>query len=91
MVGTLQNMLSPEPTQRPAAALIAKNKHFDNVLLNSIKYLENLCEKNQLHKAQFLKGLTKVLPQFPERVLVKKVMVIHPFILFIYKSRRCVP
>lgn len=52
------------------------SKFFDNILVSTMKYMENFAEKTRDDKSQFMKGLLRVLPQFPERVLLRKVCAI---------------
>ncbi len=77
-------MLKRAPEERPGAAELQTNKYFDSLLMSTLKFLETLCEKTQAYyffyanggqaqKSQFMKGLNKILPQFPLRVLKSKV------------------
>ena len=79
-------MLKRAPEERPGAAELQTNKYFDSLLMSTLKFLETLCEKTQAcllylfyanggqaQKSQFMKGLNKILPQFPLRVLKSKV------------------
>lgn len=52
------------------------SKFFDNILVSTMKYMENFAEKTRDDKGQFMKGLLRVLPQFPERVLMRKVRLV---------------
>ncbi|KAL7753698.1 Protein kinase domain-containing protein ppk32 [Sorochytrium milnesiophthora] len=70
----LRSMLTRTPQGRLTAAEFQGLKYFDNVLITTIRYVETLCEKPNIHKAQFMKGLIRVLPQFPERVLTRKIL-----------------
>ena len=47
---------------------------FDNVLVSSIRFLESFPAKTPNEKSQFLRGLPRVLDQFPKSVLDKKVL-----------------
>lgn len=49
------------------------SKYFDNILVSTMKYLESFPEKTREEKSQFMKGLSRVLGQFPDRVLTRKV------------------
>ena len=53
------------------------SKFFDNILVSTMKYMENFAEKTRDDKGQFMKGLLRVLPQFPERVLMRKVKLVR--------------
>lgn len=58
---------------RMNAVEFQSSKFFDNILVSTMKYMENFAEKTRDDKGQFMKGLLRVLPQFPERVLYRKV------------------
>jgi SCY1-like protein 2 len=58
---------------RMTAVEFQSSKFFDNILVSTMKYMENFAEKTRDDKSQFMKGLLRVLPQFPERVLLRKV------------------
>lgn len=47
---------------------------FDNILVSSIRFLDALPAKTPNEKSQFLRGLPKILDQFPKSVLDKKVL-----------------
>jgi SCY1-like protein 2 len=47
---------------------------FDNILVNTIRFLDALPTKTANEKAQFMRGLGRVMPQFPASVLGKKVL-----------------
>ena len=57
---------------------------FDNILVSSIRFLDALPAKNPNEKAQFMRGLPRILTQFPKSVLEKKVL---PVILEETKDR----
>ncbi|KAJ3080871.1 hypothetical protein HK102_002750 [Quaeritorhiza haematococci] len=88
---SIQRMLKREPSARISIAEFQTSPYFDNILISTIKYLDSFVEKTQVQKAQFLKGLVRVLPQFSERLLHRKILpallsemkdnVISPFIL----------
>lgn len=69
----IQSLLSRNPNQRMTPADFQNSKYFDNLLVSTMKFLESFPEKTREEKAQFMKGLSRVLGQFPERVLKKKV------------------
>lgn len=66
---------------RMNAVEFQSSKFFDNILVSTMKYMENFAEKTRDDKGQFMKGLLRVLPQFPERVLYRKVRS-QPLIMF---------
>ncbi|KAB8076289.1 kinase-like domain-containing protein [Aspergillus leporis] len=65
-------------TRRPAHRLNAKefqqSQYFDNILVSTIRFLESLPAKNQNEKSQFMRGMQRVLPEFPVSVLERKVL-----------------
>jgi len=77
------NLITRYPSQRMSAAEFQTSKYFDNVLVSTVKFFESFPEKTADDKANFMKGLIRILPQFPERVLVRKVNTLNHFIVFI--------
>lgn len=67
------HLLTRYPSQRMTASEFQTSKYFDNVLVSTVKFLESFPEKSKDDKANFMKGLIRILPQFPERVLMRKV------------------
>lgn len=51
-----------------------QSQYFDNVLVSTIRFLESLPAKNPNEKSQFLRGLQRVLPEFPVSVLERKLL-----------------
>ena len=51
-----------------------QSAYFDNILISTIRFLDALPAKTPNEKAQFMRGLSKVLPSFPKSVLDKKVL-----------------
>lgn len=51
-----------------------QSQFFDNILMSSIRFLDGLPAKTPNEKSQFLRGLPKILDQFPKSVLDKKVL-----------------
>jgi len=47
---------------------------FNNILISSLRFLDSLPAKTPNEKAQFMRGLQRVLPSFPKSVLEKKVL-----------------
>ncbi|RUS22211.1 hypothetical protein BC937DRAFT_89999 [Endogone sp. FLAS-F59071] len=50
------------------------SKFFDNILVSTMKYMESFPEKTREEKAAFMKGLIRILGQFPDRVLFRKIL-----------------
>lgn len=69
----LSLLLAKHPNQRMTPTEFQNSKYFDNLLVSTIRFLESFPEKTKEEKAQFMKGLAKVLGQFPERVIRRKV------------------
>jgi len=51
-----------------------QSAYFDNILISTIRFLDELPAKTPNEKSQFMRGLTRVLSQFPSKVLEKKVL-----------------
>ncbi|RIA86529.1 kinase-like domain-containing protein [Glomus cerebriforme] len=68
------NLITRYPSQRMTAVEFQSSKYFDNVLVSTVKFFESFPEKSADDKANFMKGLIRILPQFPERVLVRKIL-----------------
>lgn len=49
-------------------------QYFDNILVSTIRFLDSLPAKTPNEKSQFLKGLPRILNQFPKSVLDKKIL-----------------
>jgi SCY1-like protein 2 len=73
ILDAMTRLITKEPSLRMNAVDFQSSKFFDNILVSTMKYMENFAEKTRDDKGQFMKGLFRVLPQFPERVLFKKV------------------
>lgn len=65
-------------TRRSANRLTAKSlqqaQYFDNILVSTIRFLDDLPAKSVTEKMQFLRGLPRIMSQFPGSVLEKKVL-----------------
>ncbi|EXJ86075.1 SCY1 protein kinase [Capronia coronata CBS 617.96] len=71
---TLPRMLTRRPAQRLTASEFQQSEYFDNILVNTIRFLDALPAKTAVEKSQFMKGLGRVMPQFPPSVLEKKIL-----------------
>lgn len=58
---------------RPTAADLQSNPCFEGVLVSNMRFLETLIERTPEERIRFFQGLIRVLPQYPERVLKRKV------------------
>ena len=51
-----------------------QSQFFDNILVSTIRFLDSLPAKSSNEKAQFMRGLPRILEQFPKSVLDRKVL-----------------
>jgi SCY1-like protein 2 len=49
-------------------------QYFDNILVSTIRFLDSLPGKTPNEKSQFMRGLPRILNQFPKSVLDKKIL-----------------
>lgn len=74
LLQTLPRVLARRPAQRISASEFQQSAYFDNILVNTIRFLDALPAKTPAEKSQFMRGLGRVMPQFPPSVLGKKVL-----------------
>ncbi|KAG0174626.1 hypothetical protein DFQ28_004276 [Apophysomyces sp. BC1034] len=86
--GVIMRLLARQPSHRMTAVEFQSSRYFDNLLVSTMKFLESFPEKTREEKAQFMKGLTRVLNQFPERVLKRKIL---PSLLEELKDHQLLP
>jgi SCY1-like protein 2 len=70
----LPRLLARRPAQRLGAREFQQADYFDNILVSTIRFLESLPAKTPNEKSQFLRGLPRIINQFPRNVLEKKVL-----------------
>lgn len=70
----LPRLITRRPAQRMSAKEFQQASYFDNILVSTIRFLDALPAKTPNEKAQFLRGLPRIMPQFPKTVLEKKVL-----------------
>ncbi|KXT02568.1 hypothetical protein AC578_10682 [Pseudocercospora eumusae] len=70
----LPRLITRRPAQRLSAKEFQEASYFDNILVSTIRFLDALPAKTPNEKMQFLRGLPKIMPQFPKSVLEKKVL-----------------
>lgn len=70
----LPRLITRRPAQRLNAREFQQSAYFDNILVSTIRFLESLPTKTQNEKSQFMRGLQRVIPEFPSSVLEKKVL-----------------
>lgn len=71
----LPRLIARRPANRMSAREFQGSQYFDNVLVSTIRFLDELPAKTPNEKAQFMRGLGRVIPQFPSSVLDRKVLV----------------
>ncbi len=72
--GVLPRLITRRPAQRFTAREFQQAQYFDNILVSTIRFLESLPAKTPNEKLQFMRGLPRILGQFPRTVLEKKVL-----------------
>jgi SCY1-like protein 2 len=70
----LPRLLARRAAQRLTAREFQESQYFDNILVSTIRFLESLPAKSPNEKSQFMRGLARVLAQFPRSVLEKKLL-----------------
>ncbi|KKK23429.1 hypothetical protein P175DRAFT_0465618 [Aspergillus ochraceoroseus IBT 24754] len=70
----LPRLITRRPSQRLTAREFQESQYFDNILVSTIRFLESLPAKNPNEKSQFMRGLQRVLPEFPVSVLERKLL-----------------
>ncbi|MCJ1465089.1 hypothetical protein MMC07_003705 [Pseudocyphellaria aurata] len=70
----LPRLITRRPGQRMNAREFQQSQFFDNILVSSIRFLDSLPAKSPNEKSQFMRGLPRILEQFPKSVLEKKVL-----------------
>ncbi|XP_066561589.1 SCY1-like protein 2 [Amia ocellicauda] len=67
-------LLNVTPTVRPDADQMTKIPYFDDVGAMTLQYFDSLFQRDNLQKSQFYKGLPKILPKLPKRVVVYRIL-----------------
>ncbi|XP_030845520.1 SCY1-like protein 2 isoform X3 [Strongylocentrotus purpuratus] len=67
-------LLSTTPTIRPDADQLGKIPYFDDVGAMTLQYVDSLFQQDNQQKAQFFKGLPKVISKLPKRVVQQRVL-----------------
>jgi len=70
----LPRLITRRPAQRLSAKDFQQAQYFDNILVSTLRFLESFPEKTPNEKTQFMKGLPRIMPQFPSSVLEKKLL-----------------
>lgn len=74
MNGVLDRLITRRPAQRMDAREFQQAQYFDNILVSTIRFLDSLPAKTPNEKSQFMRGLPRILNQFPKSVLDKKIL-----------------
>ncbi|KAI8927965.1 kinase-like domain-containing protein [Entophlyctis helioformis] len=74
--GIVSRMLLVDPTTRAALPDFLSSKYFEDVLMTALVFIESLIEKPELEKAKFLKALPALLPRFPEKLVMRKILTL---------------
>ncbi|KXS20070.1 hypothetical protein M427DRAFT_401402 [Gonapodya prolifera JEL478] len=75
--GPLQQCVARMLTRSPrriSPSEFMDSGYFQNLLISTLQFLEDFISKSQLHKAQFLKGLVKVMPSFSKKMQMTKIL-----------------
>ena len=70
----LPKLITRRPANRLSAREFQEASYFDNILVSTMRFLDALPAKTPNEKAQFMRGLPRIMPQFPKSVLEKKVL-----------------
>ena len=70
----LPKLITRRPAQRYGAREFQQAQYFDNVLVSTMRFLDSLPAKTPNEKSQFMRGLPRILSQFPKSVLEKKIL-----------------
>ncbi|CAK4033531.1 kinase domain-containing ppk32-like [Lecanosticta acicola] len=70
----LPRLITRRPAQRLSAKEFQEASYFDNILVSTVRFLDALPGKTPNEKMQFMRGLPRIMPQFPKSVLEKKVL-----------------
>jgi SCY1-like protein 2 len=74
ITGVLDRLITRRPAQRLNAREFQEAQYFDNILVSTIRFLDSLPAKTPNEKSQFMRGLPRILNQFPKSVLEKKIL-----------------
>lgn len=84
----LPRLLTRRPANRLTAREFQESPYFDNMMVSTIRFLDNFPAKTPGEKSSFLRGLVKVLSQFPRSVLEKKML---PMLVEELKDKEMLP
>ncbi|WPG99679.1 Hypothetical protein R9X50_00249800 [Acrodontium crateriforme] len=84
----LPSLITRRAAQRLNATAFQQAPYFDNLLVSTLRFLDDLPAKSSIEKTQFLRGLPQIVPQFPSHVLERKLL---PALLEEMKDRELLP
>ncbi|KAJ1028761.1 hypothetical protein NDA16_001926 [Ustilago loliicola] len=86
----LSNLLTRYPGARLTATSFQQSSYFNSILVSTLKFMErdNFAGRTKEERVQYLKGLLKILPQFSDRLLRRKVL---PAVLELMTDRSLLP
>ena len=70
----LPRLITRRPAERMNAREFQQSGFFDNILVSTLRFLDSFPAKNANEKSQFMRGLPRILEQFPKSILDKKVL-----------------
>jgi len=70
----LPKLITRRAANRMSAREFQEASYFDNILVSTMRFLDALPAKTPNEKTQFMRGLPRIMPQFPKSVLEKKVL-----------------
>lgn len=90
LLGVLSSLLTRYPGSRPSAKAFQQSEYFNNLLTQTLKFMEreSFAGKGKEERVSFLKGLLKILDQFSDRLLRRKVL---PALLELMSDRTLLP
>lgn len=86
----LSSLLTRFPGSRLNAASFQQAAYFNSILVSTLKFMErdSFAGRTKEERVQYLKGLLKILPQFSDRLLRRKVL---PAVLELMTDRSLLP
>ena len=86
----LSNLLTRYPGARLSATSFQQAGYFNSILVSTLKFMErdSFAGRTKEERVQYLKGLLKILPQFSDRLLRRKVL---PAVLELMTDRSLLP
>ncbi|SPO24692.1 related to SCY1 - putative kinase [Ustilago trichophora] len=86
----LSNLLTRYPGARLTATSFQQAGYFNSILVSTLKFMErdSFAGRTKEERVQYLKGLLKILPQFSDRLLRRKVL---PAVLELMTDRSLLP